>query len=186
MCNDSWATPTPGSRIELAHPALRPVSGRQAEVAVAPAEYLWFVDRALKAMAAIVETLGDDLANRRPALEGANSAYAILTHCLGVMEYWGGATVAGRAIERDRDAEFTARGDVTTLLQRVEAARGRLTEDLATLDSGAVPTHVVRDPSDPVPYTETKGAVLVHVIEELYQHLGQMELTRDVLLAGPA
>jgi hypothetical protein len=35
-----------------------------------------------------------------------------------------------------------------------------------------------------VPYTETKGAVLLHILEELYQHLGQMELTRDALVTG--
>ena len=154
-------------------------------VRVDPADYLWFADRALGAMSDIVESLGDDLANRRPPLARAHSAFVILTHCLGGMEYWGGATVAGREIERDRDAEFTASGDVATLVRRTEDARQRLHQDLTSLDSGSVPSHVVRDPSDPVPYTETKGAVLLHILEELYQHLGQMELTRDVLLAGP-
>ena len=48
-------------------------------------------------MTAIVEELGDELVNRRPPFRDANSAYVILTHCLGVMEYWGGATVAERA-----------------------------------------------------------------------------------------
>jgi hypothetical protein len=155
-------------------------------VTVARGDYLWFVDHALAAMADIVRTLGDDLANRRPALEGANSAFAILTHCLGVMEYWGGATIAGRAITRDRDAEFTATGDVPGLLQRTEEARRRLRDDISLIDSTVAPSHVVRDPADPVPYTETQGAVLMHILEELYQHLGQMELTRDVVRAGPA
>jgi hypothetical protein len=36
-----------------------------------------------------------------------------------------------------------------------------------------------------VPYSETQGAVLLHVVEELFQHLGQMELTRDMLQAQP-
>jgi hypothetical protein len=35
-----------------------------------------------------------------------------------------------------------------------------------------------------VPYAETQGAVLVHILEELFQHLGQMELTRDALMTG--
>ena len=48
----------------------------------------------------------------------------------------------------------------------------------------APPVSVRRDPDDPVPYTETKGAALVHVLEELFQHVGQMELTRDTLVAG--
>jgi hypothetical protein len=152
----------------------------------APASaYLWFADYALRAMAGIVEQLGDDLANRAPELQGANSPFAILTHCLGVTEYWAGATIAGREVQRDRAAEFIARGDAGGLLERTEAARRRLHDDVAGIDSFAVPTHVVRDPDEPVPYTETKGAVLLHILEELFQHLGQMEITRDMLQARP-
>ena len=159
--------------------------GSQPLVTITRADYLWFVDRALAEMADILRALGDDLANRRPALEGANSAFVILTHCLGVMEYWGGGNVADRTFARDRAAEFTASGDVATLVRRTEDARQRLHADLISFDPGAAPSHVVRGP-DQVPYTEAKGAVLLHILEELYQHLGQMELTRDVLLARPA
>jgi len=145
---------------------------------------LWFVDLALSEMAAIVESLGDDLANRRPPFRGANSAYVILTHCLGVMEYWGGATVAERPVQRDRAAEFSARGEVAPLLRRAQQARRRLREDIVGLDAQAKPVTMQRDPDDPVPYTEAKGAVLLHILEELFQHLGQMEVTRDALVAG--
>ncbi len=154
-----------------------------APVAVPVSDYLWFVDLALDGMAAIVEQLGDDLANRRPPFRDANSAYVILTHCLGVMEYWGGATVAERPVQRDRAAEFTARGDVAGLLRRSEHARRRLREDIVGLDAAAPPVSVRRDPEDPTPYNESKGAVLLHILEELFQHLGQMELTRDLLVA---
>jgi hypothetical protein len=99
------------------------------------------------------------------------------------MEYWAGATVAGRSIERDRDAEFTATGDVATLCQRAEEARRRLRDDLSGLDPWATPGSVRPNPADPVPYSETKGAVLLHILEELFQHLGQMEITRDLLQA---
>jgi hypothetical protein len=150
---------------------------------VAAADYLWFAELALGEMTRIVSELGDDLANRRPSLAGANSPYAILTHCLGVLEYWAGATVAGRSIARDRDAEFTARGDVATLCRRAEDARNRLRKDLSGLDPWSTPGSVRPDLADPVPYSETKGAVLLHILEELFQHLGQMEITRDMLLA---
>src|SRR5919108_1669825 len=53
-------------------------------------EYLYFADRALDGMAAILTELGDELANRRPDLLGANSPYAIVNHCLGVVDYWVG------------------------------------------------------------------------------------------------
>ena len=153
-------------------------------VAVSAEDYLWFVDLALSGMAAIARELGDDLANRRPPFRGGNSAYVILTHCLGVMEYWGGATVAERPVQRDRSAEFSASGDVADLLRRTEHARRRLREDIVGLDASAAPVSIRRDPDEPVPYTEAKGAVLLHILEELFQHLGQMEITRDALVAG--
>lgn len=163
-----------------------PTEGAGGHLTVAMADYLWFADRALRQMVDIVETLGDELANRRPPLAGANSAFVILTHCLGVMEYWGGGTVAERPYRRDRPAEFTASGDVASLVGRAEEARRRLHDDLSSFDAAAAPANVRHDPDDPVPYTEAKGAVPLHILEELYQHLGHMELTRDVLLAGPA
>jgi hypothetical protein len=153
-------------------------------VAVPAPDYLWFVDLALREMARIVGELGDELANRRPPFRGGNSPFVILTHCLGVLEYWGGATVAQRPVQRDRAAEFSASGEVADLLRRSEHARRRLREDIVGLDPSAEPVSVRRDPDDPVPYTESKGAVLLHILEELFQHLGQMEITRDALLAG--
>src|SRR5262249_56171323 len=71
-----------------------------------------YVERAVDAMAGIVAGLGDEAANARPGLPGANSPYVILRHCLGVMEFWGGQVVAGRQVERDRDAEFPPHGPV--------------------------------------------------------------------------
>ena len=156
----------------------RPVSEL---VAVSVADFLWFVDTALNLMALILRGLGNELANRRPELEGANSPFAILTHCLGVMEYWAGATVAGREVERDREAEFTAEGDVEGLLLRTAAARRQLEADISGIDAMSVPLIVYHDYESFVPYAQSKGAVLLHIMEELFQHLGQMELSRDAL-----
>jgi hypothetical protein len=149
-------------------------------LAVSVEHFMWFVDTALDQMADILRDLGDDLVNQRPELDGANSPYVICYHCLGVMEYWGGATVADRPITRDRAAEFVATGTVADLLARASVARRRLEEDVTGLDSMAEPPNV---PGENVPFHEVKGAVLLHILEELYQHLGQLELTRDVLVA---
>jgi hypothetical protein len=143
--------------------------------------WLWYVDEALDQMTAIVVGLGDDLASTRPDLPGANSPYAILTHCCGVLEGWGGEAVAGRRIERDRAAEFVATGPVADLEARVAAARVRLRADLAALDWDAPPRGPV-DPQDvDLPLGRSQGGVLLHIYEELAQHLGQMEITRDLL-----
>jgi len=147
-------------------------------------DFLWFVDQALAAMVGILRDLGDDGANRHADLPGANSPYAIVTHCLGVMEYWGGHVVAGRSIERDRDAEFTARGAVAPLADRVTRARVQLAADLAGLDPTAPPRGDVDDDDAAIPLGRSQGGAVLHILEELTQHLGQMEMTRDVLVAS--
>src|SRR3954471_22806899 len=115
-------------------------------------EYLWFVDDCLQSMVGIVESLGDDLANSRPELRGANSPYAIVIHCLGVLEFWGGAMVAGREISRDRDAEFVATGSAAGLRGRVDQARGRFGTDLEALDPRAVPAAPVHERDHDLPF----------------------------------
>ncbi len=144
-------------------------------------DYLFYVDEALDGMVAIVTELGDEVANQRPDVPGANSPYAVLTHCLGVMEYWGGHVVAGRAIERDRDAEFRASGAVAELVARVRRARAQLVSDMTDFDAFAPPRNPPQD--CPEPMTSTQGGVLLHIYEELAQHRGQMEVCRDVLRA---
>jgi Protein of unknown function (DUF664) len=144
-------------------------------------DFLWFVDLALDAMVAILRHLGDDKASLRPDLEGANSPYAILTHCLGVMEFWGGYMVAGRQIVRDRHAEFRAEGRVAHLVQRVTDARRQLEADIADMDPTAPPRHPCAAGDEERPDARTQGGVLLHILEELVQHLGQMEISRDVL-----
>jgi hypothetical protein len=147
-------------------------------------DFLSFVDEALEGMVAVVTDLGDELANRRLDLAGANSPYAILYHCLGVMEYWGGAMVAGRTIERDRDAEFRASGPVNELVRRTRQARRQLDADIADLEPPAPPRGTPEPEDANLPLGRTQGGVLMHVYEELAQHRGQMEVTRDVLRAA--
>jgi hypothetical protein len=146
-----------------------------------------YVDRAVDQMAAIVTGLGDDLANRKPVLPGSNSPYAILRHCLGVMEFWGGQVVAGRDITRDRDAEFRAHGPVAGLAAAAADAKRRLRADAATAEFAAPPRGGTdHDMSRRELELTSQGHALLHVLEEVTQHLGQMELTRDVLRATAA
>jgi hypothetical protein len=146
-------------------------------------DLLWYVDEALDGMIAIVVELGDDRANLVPDLDGANCAYAVLTHCLGVLEYWGGYVIAGRTIQRDRDGEFRARGEIAGLVERAGRARAQLAADLLSLDPYA-PPRGIPDPEDiHLPLGRTQGGAAVHLIEELAQHRGQLEIARDLLVS---
>lgn len=148
-------------------------------------DLLWYIDQALDGMVGILTELGDDLANQRPDLPGANTPFALLTHCLGVIEYWGGDVIAGRIVERDRDAEFVAVGRVDDLVARLGAVRAQLAVDVASIEPEAPIRGNVFDPENAeLPLGRTQGGAFVHIFEELAQHRGQLELTRDVLLRG--
>lgn len=145
-------------------------------------DLLLFCDRALDGMVAIVEELGDELANSRPALPGANTPFAVLTHCLGVIDAWAGHRVAGRPLVRDREAEFLAKGQVAALVAHAAAVRERLHADVRGAALDAALAHETGHSLESA--IRTQGAALLHVLEELAQHHGQMEITRDLLLAG--
>jgi hypothetical protein len=146
-------------------------------------DYLYFVDEALDGMVGIVTDLGDELANRRPDVPDTNSPYVLLHPCLGVMEYWAGHVVAGRTVERDRDAEFRASGPVGELVERTRRARQRLASDIVGLEPLAPSRGTPAPEYADLPVARTQGGALIHVYEELAQHRGQMEGCRDVLLA---
>lgn len=143
-------------------------------------EILGFCDEALDGMAKIVLDLGDELVNTRPEFPGANSPYVILTHCLGVMETWGGHVIAGREIQRDRDAEFVATGSVRELVDRVPGAKRKLVTDLESVDLEADVKNESPWHREGEPRTSNAWAA-IHILEELAQHHGHMEITRDWL-----
>ncbi|MBT0769378.1 aminotransferase class I/II-fold pyridoxal phosphate-dependent enzyme [Kineosporia sp. J2-2] len=145
-------------------------------------DYIYFVGRALDGIRTVVGQLGDEHVNRRPR-PTANSPFGLVTHCLGVMDYWCGTLIAGRRTDRDRDAEFTATGSAAQLLTAIDDARTRFLADLTHLRSDDPPA-VPPDPAFQGPERPlTQGGVLLHVYEELAQHHGQLEGLRDELTA---
>lgn len=174
-------------RHRVLDPSRRPaddIKDYEEEAVISTEDYVWFVNAKLDQMIEVLRELGDDHACERPELPGANSPFGIATHCLGVMTSWAGHLVAGREVVRDRDAEFLATGEVETLVTRINTARVQFQSDVdAAQPDGALHDEV--SPRDAeLPFGKRQGAALVHVFEELTQHLGQMELTRDVLLAN--
>ncbi len=127
----------------------------------------------------VAEGLGDDRVSRRPLGPTTNSVAALVVHCCGVTEYWLGHVGLGRPSSRDRDAEFDATASVGELRALVERTLSQARADLGALASGAPSSanadrrrHLVDD---------SDGALVLHVIEELFQHLGHAELAADAL-----
>jgi bifunctional pyridoxal-dependent enzyme with beta-cystathionase and maltose regulon repressor activities len=148
---------------------------------ISTSDFVYFADRALGGMIDIVTEMGDERANARPDLPGANSPFALLTHCLGVIDAWAGGFIHGRTISRDRLAEFEASGPVSDLVARAANVRIQFHLDVKTAQPDA--PLVTMPPSDLLgpPRELTQGAALQHVYEELAQHHGQMQVIRDVM-----
>ena len=143
-------------------------------------EYLDVCDAALDGYAQVCRALGDDLVSvRLDDVPGSNSAFGLVAHVVGVMARWGRTVNRGIAVPRDRDAEFRATGTVDEALALLDAGRAGLHEDVAAARPREAPV-APPPPEDDV--AATQGAVLLHVYEELAQHLGQLEVTRDVLI----
>ena len=148
---------------------------------ITPEAFLPFIDEALEGMVSIAEELGDQRVNRRPGLPNTNSPYAILTHCIGMATYWIGSVLLGRPSLRDRDSEFRARGTVAEIRQAVKALQTQIREDITHVQGNLPLVH--RQYLHVHTEYHTQAEVLLHCYTELAQHHGQMELTRDILLA---
>src|SRR5437763_16530503 len=88
-------------------------------------------------MLEIAESLGDERVNVVPELPGANSAYQLVFHCCGMLEWWTRESILGRPVHRDRAAEFAATGTVASLQARVRQVIEQLDEDLPLIDLDA-------------------------------------------------
>jgi len=144
-------------------------------------EFLGYCDTALDGYAAICRELGDDLVNER--VDDGNSAFALVAHVVGVMARWGRTVNRGIVVPRDRDAEFTAAGTVEEALTLLADGRAALHEDVGAASPDRAPANPPAGRDRDEPGLRSQGGVLLHVYEELAQHLGQLEVTRDVLLA---
>ncbi len=150
---------------------------------LAPGTAETYVRLAFSQMLEAVDRLGDPLVNERPFGPGTNSAAALVTHCCGVSEFWLGCVGLGRPSTRVRDSEFTATATVAELHALIADTQQQAIADIASLDAGeASPTHhAARRTLEDA--DESDAALVLHLLEELYQHLGHLQLTVDALEA---
>ncbi|PJJ43150.1 uncharacterized protein DUF664 [Glutamicibacter mysorens] len=119
-------------------------------------------------------------ANSLLPVQGSNSPVQLMLHCCGMMRRWSSTVNLGVEVPRDRAAEFTAVMDKEAALQLASDARKSFVNDLALTAMHDAP--IAAPPGrDSEYWMATCEGVLMHVLEELCQHLGHLEITRDVL-----
>jgi uncharacterized damage-inducible protein DinB len=152
-------------------------------VELTPATASGYARLAFDRMLAVADRLGDERVNVRPIGPDTNSVAALVVHCCGVSEFWLGHVGLGRESHREREAEFSSTATVAELHTLVEATQHQVDVDLVAIEAGAESAYADgRQFLDVDPRSD--ASLVLHVLEELFQHLGHAELAADALLAA--
>lgn len=127
----------------------------------------------------LAEGLDNEAVNQVPTTPGGNSVAQILTHCCGMMRRWSSTVALGDEVPRDRDAEFEVVATVAELREVAADTRSNFIADVAMLDPVKAPA-ALPDDEDRF-WASTNVGILLHVFEELCQHLGHAEMVRDIV-----
>ena len=136
-----------------------------------------FISRSVERIFACLDGLSEDDLNWRP-LANANSLYVLANHILGTTEENILGVLCGQPTQRQREAEFVAQGTSIEPLQlKWLDLQKRVEQGLEQLPPGALE----REREHPRRGQLTGRAVLIVVARHAAEHMGQAELTRDLL-----
>ncbi|MGO8948598.1 MAG: DinB family protein, partial [Ktedonobacterales bacterium] len=126
--------------------------------------------------------------NRPLTLPETNTLFALATHLVGAAEFWVLVLAGGRSIPRDRPAEFRASGSLSDLTARYESWIAGVHEVLDALAPEKMEQRIdlSRYRSSPSPSQEVSvREALLHAVEHSALHLGQIQITRQLLGYSP-
>ena len=147
--------------------------------------YSTYIRKQIADIHAALRGLTDEQLNQCSDIPSANSGYVIATHVLGNARAWILGIACGRPLSRDRPAEFASSGTYDVLAKASSALSDEIIEALAgldptTLDDRFVPNQELWGEGEPDEITRREA--FAHVLEHASVHLGQIHLTRDLLL----
>ena len=144
-----------------------------------------YVRQAFGGMERVLDRLDDGSVNERPGDWGTNSVAGLVVHCCELAPSWFEMPGLGRESHRDRDTEFSTRATVAELRERIAVAVERTCAAVDEFVTGPTATgHPFRDFLPGADRSD--GALVLHVLEELFQHLGHMEVTADAVVGSGA
>jgi hypothetical protein len=139
-----------------------------------------YVNVVFAGMVEVLDRLDDDGVNVQPAGWGTNSVAGLVVHCCALSPSWFETAGLGREGHRDREAEFSATATVVELKALIAETVERLDPLVDEFLTGPTAReHKLRVflPGD----DHSDAAVVLHVFEELFQHLGHMQVTADAV-----
>jgi uncharacterized damage-inducible protein DinB len=148
---------------------------------LAPSTAERFLAHVFDQLLAVAGRVPEPLLNTRPHGEGTNSIASLVVHCCGVVEYWLGHVALGEPTTRDRESEFSSTATLADLHEMVATTTARVACLLDRLETDSANDITQRPPL--YDGDTSDAAIVLHVLEECYQHLGHAELAADALTA---
>jgi len=141
------------------------------------------IDRALDDLRRCVDAADAEALNWRPGGDDTNSIAVLAVHSLHSTRSWLAVAMGAPLPERDREAEFLASvagaGELLALAGPVgDDCRALLSRPAP--DTWQVPRRTHPRPAADAPRDVTAAWALVHAVEHLREHTGQMLLTRQL------
>lgn len=139
-----------------------------------------YLDHAFAGIAGVLDRLDNETVNERPGDWGTNTVAGLIVHCCELAPSWFATPGLGHVTTRNREAEFETTATISELSARIEATRtalGPLIEDFCTGPTATDHEYRVFLPGE----DRSDAALALHVLEELFQHLGHMEVLADAL-----
>lgn len=144
------------------------------------AAYAGFICRSIDRIVACLAGLDAEQLNWRPPAPQTNSLYILAIHTMANAEENILGTLCGQTIMREREDEFTAKG---TSAADAETYWHDLRERLAIALRRLDPAELEREIHHPRRGSLTGREILIVVARHAAEHMGQAELTRDLLRA---
>ncbi len=137
-----------------------------------------YVESSLDRIVGCLEEFDGQQLDWRPPAKGSNSLYVLAAHTLANAEENILGTLCGQEVERHREDEFVALGGSARMIEdRWLQLRGRIGSALAELPASVLDREVRHPRRGDI----TGREVLLVVARHAAEHLGQAELTRDLL-----
>lgn len=127
--------------------------------------------------------------NTSPGIPGANPPFVIVTHVLGNIRAWLPGIVCEEPLDRDRASEFRSEGTIADLRAAADGLFSACEAALAQLDAHGLADQIVPKQvlfGEGPTHEMTRFEALLHPLEHAALHVGQLQLTVDLLRGGDA
>jgi hypothetical protein len=139
-------------------------------------QLITYLDLQRNAIVKRIEGLTEEQARWKPA-PTSNSLLNLVVHLTGVERNWFQHVIAGRSVERDRDAELAELPPEVTVASAVEAYRAVCNENNALMDGLSVDEACRGEGMEKL----SVRWVVLHMLEETARHAGHADITRELI-----